>query len=124
MNTTHAKLGDKGTEVLPKAPSGTVWKPGQTVEVSWTIEANHAGGYLYRLAPADGPLTEEVFNKMPLEFVGQQSFRWGGGAPHGGAQVFFNGTYVSEGTVPPGSRWALNPVPRCVPGSTHIANII
>ena len=27
-------------------------------EVTWSIEANHAGGYLYRLAPADGPLTE------------------------------------------------------------------
>ena len=27
---------------------------GVEYEVSWTIEANHAGGYLYRLAPADG----------------------------------------------------------------------
>lgn len=26
----------------------------------------HGGGYTYRLAPADGPLTEAVFQKMPL----------------------------------------------------------
>ena len=26
----------------------------------------HGGGYQYRLAPAKGPLTEEVFQKMPL----------------------------------------------------------
>jgi hypothetical protein len=25
VNTSHAKLGDKGTKVLPKAPSGTTW---------------------------------------------------------------------------------------------------
>eukprot|EP01052_Picozoa_sp_SAG31_P036805 SAG31_NODE_4646_length_3072_cov_4.380760_3_plen_54_part_00 len=44
MNTSHAKLGDYGSEVLPPQPSGTVWRSNSTVEVSWTIEANHAGG--------------------------------------------------------------------------------
>jgi hypothetical protein len=112
VNTTHAKLGDAGSKVLPKAPSNTTWMAGQSYEVTWTIEANHAGGYLYRLAPADGPLTEEEFNKIPLEFVGQQGFRWGGGPAHGGHELFFNGTYVTEGTVPKGSKWSLNPVPR------------
>ena len=29
-----------------------------------------------------------------------------------GTQIFFEGTYVSEGTVPAGSTWAMNPVPR------------
>ena len=24
----------------------------------------------------------------------------------------FNGTYVREGTTPPGSTWAMNPLPR------------
>ena len=36
------------------------------MEVSWSVMANHGGGYQYRLAPAKGPLTEEVFQKMPL----------------------------------------------------------
>eukprot|EP00937_MAST-01D_sp_MAST-1D-sp2_P002723 g2723.t1 len=112
VNTTHAKLGDAGTKVLPERPTGVTWQAGKTYEVSWAIEANHAGGYLYRLAPADGPLTEETFNKLPLPFVGQQAFRWRGGWENGGEELWFNGTYVSEGTVPAGSTWVTNPVPR------------
>jgi hypothetical protein len=46
-------------------------------------------------------------------FVGQQSFRWGG---VGGEQIWFNGTYVSEGTTPAGSMWSKLPVPRCETG--------
>ena len=42
-------------------PTGVEWKRGDVVEVAWTIEANHGGGYIYRIAPADGPLTEETF---------------------------------------------------------------
>ena len=34
VNTTHAKVGDKGTEVLPPAPSGTVWSAGMSYEVT------------------------------------------------------------------------------------------
>lgn len=112
VNTTHAKLGDKGTQVLPRTASGATWKAGGTYEVSWTIEANHGGGYSYRLAPADGPLTEETFGRIPLRFVGQQSLRWSGGPAHGGRQIHFNGTYVTEGTTPPGSMWSRNPIPR------------
>ena len=44
---------------------------------------------VYRLCPADQGLTEECFQKMPLEFVGQQGFVWGDGAEH-----WFTGTYV------------------------------
>ena len=110
VNTTHAKLGDKGTEVLPKTPTGITWKAGEVVEVAWTIEANHGGGYQYRLAPANGPLNEETFKKIPLDFVGQQSLRWNGPKGH---QVFFNGTYVTGAAVSPaGSMWVTNPVPR------------
>lgn len=94
VNTSHAKLGDAGSKTLPKTPTGVKWSAGMSYEVSWSIEANHAGGYLYRLAPADGPLTEEEFNKTPLEFVGKQGFRWGGGPAKGGSELFFNGTYV------------------------------
>jgi hypothetical protein len=112
VNTSHAKLGDVGTEVLPKAPSGTSWTAGAAYEVSWSIEANHGGGYSYRLAPANGPLNEETFGKMPLKFVGLQKLRWGGGKANGGEEIEFNGTYVSTGTTPPGSMWSRNPIPR------------
>ena len=41
VNTTHAKLGDHGSTTLPKMPPQATWKVGATVEVSWTIAANH-----------------------------------------------------------------------------------
>merc|ERR1712099_233113 len=51
--------------------------------------------------------TEDCFQKTPLPFTGFQSFLW-----EDGTQVFFPGTYVTEGTVPKGSAWAMNPIPR------------
>ena len=107
--TSHAKQGDLGTSVLPAMDPQATWKAGDTVEVSWALSANHGGGYLYRLCPADAKLDEECFLKHVLPFMGKQSFRWGG---LGGTQIWFNGTYVSEGTNPPGSVWAMNPIPR------------
>jgi len=64
-------------------------------------------GSRYRLCPANHTLDEECFQRTPLRFVGQQSMRWGG---VGGKQIFYNGTYVSEGTVPPGSVWSKLPM--------------
>ena len=94
---------------------GTTWTAGSNVEVSWALKAWHGGGYTYRLAPADAPLTEETFNKMSLKFVGNSSLRWGG---IGGEQLFFNSTAkgweVSEGTYPEGSMWRKNPIARTV----------
>jgi|EP01049_Picozoa_sp_SAG25_P014161 hypothetical protein len=49
--------------------------------------------------------------RTPLSFVGYQGLRWGGGPAHGGTEIFFRGTYVSEGTTPAGSVWAQNPIP-------------
>jgi hypothetical protein len=70
----------------------------------------------YRLTPADGPLDEEAFRKTPLPFTGQQTLRWR--APSGTLEWSFNGTYVSEGTVPAGSAWARTPIPRNDKGQT------
>ena len=109
-NTSHAKQGDLGSVVLPAMAPQATWKAGETVEVSWALSANHGGGYQYRLCPADGTLDEACFTKTVLPFVGgKQSFRWGG---LNGTQIWFDGTYVSEGTNPPGSTWAMNPIPR------------
>ena len=71
--------------------------------------AHHGGGYAYRLAPADGPLTEETFRKTPLDFVGPGILRWDGDRT---TQLEFPAARVSEGTVPTGSEWARNPIPR------------
>ena len=112
INTTHAKLGDDGSKTLEAAPSGVVWSAGRDYEVAWAVEANHAGGYSYRLAPAAGPLTEAEFQKMHLKFVGQQRLRWSGGPAHGGSEIAFDATDVEIGTVPRGSVWRQNPIPR------------
>ena len=40
QNTTHAKVGDLGS-ALPHTPSGVTWTAGDTVEVAWTLQANH-----------------------------------------------------------------------------------
>ena len=105
-STVHAPLGMRGS-ALPRRPTGTMWAAGSSVEVGWTVKASHGGGYSYRLCPADHTLDEECFQRTPLRFVGRQSFRWGGA---GGRQSWFNGTYVSEGTVPAGSMWSKFPV--------------
>ena len=88
-------------------PGSFPWMAGAKVHVSWSITANHGGGYQYRLCPANQNLTEECFQKMPLDFVGQQGFVWADGT-----DFWFNGTYVTEGTIPKGSKWAMNPLPR------------
>jgi hypothetical protein len=111
MNTSNAVLGDMGSKKLPKQSYNVTWKAGTNVEVSWNIMANHGGGYQYRLCPADSTLDEECFQKTPLDFVGNQTFRWGG--KNGKRKHSFKGTYATGDMVQPkGSMWAKNPVPR------------
>ncbi len=106
--TQFAEQGDLGSIVLPPAPSGTIWTTGSTVEVSWAIRFNHGGGYQYRLCPASEAPTEECFQKAPLEFVRHaQLLEW-----NNGTRYPINGTFVDQGTVPAGSTWAMNPIPR------------
>ena len=38
--------------------------------------------------------------------------RWDAKDGKGGTQIWFNGDYVSNGTLPAGSTWAKNPLPR------------
>ena len=56
-----------------------MWVAGSVVEVGWTVQANHGGGYQYRLCPAHQNLTEECFQRTPLPFTDLQSFRWADG---------------------------------------------
>jgi len=102
------QLGDPGSK-LPEIDTGTVWQSGSTVEVAWSLWANHGGGYQYRLCPADEPLTEECFQKYPLPFVGDmQKLRLGNGT-----ELPYEATYVREGVWPKGSTWQMLPVPAC-----------
>ena len=50
-NTTKfAKQGDLGSVVLPKRPTGIVWKRGTVAKTRWQYTASHGGGYQYRCA--------------------------------------------------------------------------
>eukprot|EP00041_Stephanoeca_diplocostata_P005157 m.57506 g.57506 ORF g.57506 m.57506 type:complete len:433 (+) comp15607_c0_seq1:87-1385(+) len=110
-NSSVAKLGDAGSK-LPAGPSQATWQAGHAYEVGWTLAAHHGGGYAYRLAPADGPLNEETFGKLPLDFVGPGILRWGGDRS---TQLEYDaigkGWQTNVGTVPEGSTWRKLPVP-------------
>merc|ERR1712232_163597 len=55
------------------------------------------------------PLTEECFQRTPLPFVGaMQQLQLANKTV-----VDIPATHVSNGTLPAGSVWAMNPVPAC-----------
>jgi len=109
--TPWAKQGDLGSRVLAPANSTASWVAGSSVEVSWGIRYNHGGGYQYRLCPASEPLTEACLQRTPLAFAGKPRLRW-----NNGSEAVYTGVYVTEGTSPKGSAWAMNPIPRINPG--------
>jgi len=108
-NTTKfAKQGDLGSKVLPKRPSGIVWRKGSVINTSWQNTAEHGGGYQYRLCPASEALTEDCFQRMPLEFATPDKH-----------QLIFNDTAKNrmiDARVVPNSvtgtgDWMMNPLP-------------
>ena len=101
----YAKLGDKGSE-LPRMPTGVVWETGSVVETIWSIRANHGGGWQYRLCPANATLTEECFQQNPIPFAGDSSLELADGS-----RLPLKSTFVSDGTLPLGSTWQMNPLP-------------
>ena len=107
-DTMFAKGGDLGSRVLPPSPSGTVWTAGASVEVAWGTRYNHGGGYIYRLCAVGEPLTEACFFRtvLPFDRTAQQ-LEWSNGT-----RWPIAGVWVDEGTYPPGSTWARNPIPR------------
>lgn len=115
-NTTFAKLGDKGSQVLPIYPSGAVWQTGSTVQTMWSVRANHGGGYQYRLCPLKTaealrnstsfrPL-EDCFQQTPMPFAGDSYMMMSNGS-----MLNLTSTFVSEGTQPAGSTWQKMPIP-------------
>jgi lytic starch monooxygenase len=107
---------------IPKEQRRT-WKLGSTASVSWVSVANHAGGYTYSLCPADEELTEECFDRLPLQFVDNTStlrymfLEAGGKIGPNRTEVKIPAHRVREGVLPEGSVWSRNPVPA---GSWHI----
>jgi hypothetical protein len=105
-------LGANGTD-LPAVGAPAVWKSGATAEVEFSIYANHAGGYHYRLCKMSpgGTPTEDCFQQNPLDFATETTtikYYDGSRAP-----FTIPARTVSQGTHPAGSQWRLNPIPMC-----------
>jgi hypothetical protein len=116
------KPGTRGSS-LP-ASQGPKWAAGSQQDVSWSLYANHGGGYAYRLCPKTSKLSEDCFQKQHLQFVGSKSWiQYGDDAYN---RTAIPATRVSKGTHPIGSQWTKNPIPACagyVGGSSSPWNI-
>jgi hypothetical protein len=105
-NTTYAKLGDLGSQVLPKYDTGAVWEAGSVVETMINFRATHGGGYQYRLCPLEANLTEECMQRTPMAFAGNSRLMiWNGSI------VELDSVDVSDGTLPVGGTWRVAGIP-------------
>jgi len=89
------------------------WTIGEEVEVAYGIEANHGGGYQYRLCPKPADkmeLTEECFMKMPLTLGNTSWVQWHGDRRQ---RRKFTPLRTRVGTTPAGSQWSRQAVPAC-----------
>uniref|UniRef100_A0A0G4I2J0 Uncharacterized protein n=1 Tax=Chromera velia CCMP2878 TaxID=1169474 RepID=A0A0G4I2J0_9ALVE len=99
----------------PKLLEITIWEAGSVVEVAWAVAANHGGGYQYRLCPASEPLTEECFQRFPLQFVGdKQWIQFGNGLDTSKRFEIPAKRVGGDKVIPFGSSWTKNPIPGCV----------
>lgn len=102
--------GARGSKVLPRG-KGPVWLAGSTQEVSWSLYANHGGGYSYRLCPAAGNISEECFQRTPVQFASNTS--WIQFGEDKANRTAIPALRTSQGTHPAGSQWTRNPIPAC-----------
>lgn len=113
MGVPQGELGSTSTRV-PKLLEETVWIADSVAELAWGITANHGGGYQYRLCPADSDLTEDCFQKTPLEFVGTtQWIQHGFGMNRSDRIEIPAVTVPGDRVIPVGSTWRRNPIPAC-----------
>lgn len=89
----------------------TTWHRGEVVEAMYAINANHGGGYSYRLCKKTENVTEECFQRTPLQFVGSKSWVQYGDDSSNRTEIPL--VVISEGTFPAGSQWARIPIPAC-----------
>jgi len=105
------KQGFDGKDLPELGGVTTVWLRGSTQEVAWSIEANHGGGYAYRLCPKSHDLTEECFQAHHLQFAGDESWiQYGDDEDN---RTAIAGPILALGTNPKGSHWKKVPVPAC-----------
>ena len=86
--------------------------PNAYKKVAWHLDANHVGGYAFRLCkmPVGGlsELTEECFQQNHLDFVGDHQWVEFNEKPD--ERVELPAVRTREGTFPPNSQWAKSPI--------------
>jgi hypothetical protein len=105
------EAGFDGRDVPTLSGSVMKWPTGSVQEVSWFIDANHGGGYAYRLCPKSTSMSEECFQRHHLAFAGESSWIQFGTDKSNRTQIRANRT--SHGTFPHGSQWTKVPIPSC-----------
>jgi len=114
-----AQQGDDPLYTLPEREA-VIWQKGSIQEVAWAISANHGGGYSYRLCPKHGKVDEECFQRTVLHFSGDKQWIQYGNLTQTDGSVLHLPRFelplvrVTEGTHPPGTEWARNPIPNCL----------
>jgi len=92
----------------------TEWVAGTAAEVAWSMNANHGGGYQYRLCPAHSEQTEACFQAGSLKFAGNtQWIQFGNGMDANNRTEVPATTVPGDLVVPKGSTWRKNPIPMC-----------
>ena len=110
-----AGMDPHGRDMLDlPANASTTWIAGETARVGWAIDANHGGGYAFRMCPMNSSLAEDCFQSGHLNFANdiQQLI-----APNGTVIAELNAIRTRIGTFPIGSAWTRNPVPMEDPNS-------
>lgn len=118
--------GTDGLTLAAKEPH--VWRRGGNATVAWALRANHGGGYSWRLCKqSDDPtqVSEACFQQTPLRFARnthriqyREYFVSEDSDPVWERQIKMPEVEipmvkVTEGTHPPSSEWARNPIPSC-----------
>ena len=113
-NCDSFALGENAEDYAWHHPPVTEWKAGSFQEVAWFVNANHAGGYSYRLCKMPkggiGEVTEECFQQTPLDFVGDQQWVQYLEDRKSGHRTELKVLQTTEGTFPAGSMWRANPL--------------
>jgi len=122
--TIYAHHGMRGTDLPSLNETEVKWTIGGQAEVTLQIENNHGGGYHFRLCPAEEELSEDCFQRHPLDFVQDQQ----GIIYKNGTVLPISGTFLRDGTHPAGSMWSMLPIPatwfgpRCIAGDNDTAD--
>eukprot|EP00440_Ansanella_granifera_P013718 gb/GFBE01014907.1/.p1 GENE.gb/GFBE01014907.1/~~gb/GFBE01014907.1/.p1 ORF type:complete len:286 (+),score=36.82 gb/GFBE01014907.1/:1-858(+) len=99
--------GRNGVDLPPKDVVNVL--AGSSIELAWAINANHGGGYSYRLCSAGEELTETCFQRTPLNAANDWSYLQVGDDKSTRRKILTNRT--TAGTFPVGSQWTRNPIP-------------